>query len=576
MFCLTPKNIRTHATEFTVQAAITVGDNPKALAAGDLTGDGTVDVVVVNTGDDNISVLSGMGDGTFAAAVDYAVGGAPSDVKIAKLDNNNTLDVVVTNAADDTVSVFFTLPDESLESPVEYATGDAPGYLVLADMDNDGAADILTNNTAGDSVSVIADHRDAAYEIGFDILGRPLQDGWRMEVPQGVTVMIDAGAVFKLRNANIDVGSSAQGIDRSEGALQVLGTPELSVFFTSFHNKLMGQDNAQFDVPAAGGDWGGLVFRNKLDYEHNEDPGSEPLRTILEEEGIFLNYVNHANITYGGGQVVVNSASDIYSPLHMEEARPTLTYNTLTKNADAAMSADPNSFADSKFQSDSFTSDYDRVGPEIHGNYIVDNSINGIFVRINTNAGKVMDELEISARWDDLDIVHVVLENLVVSGTPGGRVEDALGNLVARQDGRLAIDPGIVVKLKSTRIEAEMGAQIIAEGNDCLSYRLHLACRRPLRHGRYVRHQQQRRLPSRPRPATGVASISGNSPAAASTTHCSPMPAEPRPSRDVTPTSIPLKSIRRPCASPTACSNTTPAAPRATTSAKAAIRLPTP
>ncbi|MBN2294067.1 MAG: VCBS repeat-containing protein [Pirellulales bacterium] len=464
---LNEENIRTKETEFEVQAAIPVGSNPSAVAAGDLTGDGMVDVVVVNTGDNNISVLSGQGDGTFATAVDYGVGNAPTDVKLAKLDNNDTLDVVVTNGADDTVSVMFTLPDESLETPVEYGVGDAPGYLALADMDNDGVIDILTNNTDGDSVSVLMDHRDAAYEIGFDLLGRPLEDGWRMEVPQGVTVMVDAGAVFKLRQANIDVGSSTQGVDRSEGALQVLGTPDLSVYFTSFHNKLMAQDHAQFDVPAAGGDWGGLVFRNKLDYEENATAPAGEERTILEEEGIFLNYVNHANITYGGGQVVVNSSSDIYSPLHMEEARPTLTYNTLTQNADAAMSADPNSFADTKFQSNDFTADYDRVGPEIHGNYIVDNSINGIFIRVNTNAGKAMDELEVCARWDDLDIAHVVLENLVISGTPGGPVYDEAHDLLfARQDGRLTVDPGILVKLDATRIEAEMGAQLIAEGNE--------------------------------------------------------------------------------------------------------------
>ncbi len=48
-----------------------------------------------------------------------------------------------------------------------------------------------------------------------------------MEVPKGVTTMIDAGAAFKLRNARIGVGSSSVQLDRSGGALQVLGTPRL-------------------------------------------------------------------------------------------------------------------------------------------------------------------------------------------------------------------------------------------------------------------------------------------------------------------------------------------------------------
>lgn len=50
-----------------------------------------------------------------------------------------------------------------------------------------------------------------AFEIGFGSSGGPatLTDGSTMSVPHGVTAMIDAGAVFKLRRARIGVGSSS-------------------------------------------------------------------------------------------------------------------------------------------------------------------------------------------------------------------------------------------------------------------------------------------------------------------------------------------------------------------------------
>ena len=48
-----------------------------------------------------------------------------------------------------------------------------------------------------------------------------------MEVPRGVTTMIDAGAIFKFRGSYISVGSSTLQVDRSDAALQVLGTPRL-------------------------------------------------------------------------------------------------------------------------------------------------------------------------------------------------------------------------------------------------------------------------------------------------------------------------------------------------------------
>ena len=314
---------------------------------------------------------------------------------------------------------------------------------------------IVGNGGADGSLATLADN--AAYQIGFDTIGGTLSDGRDMEIPRGVTVMIDAGAIFKLRRANISVGSSAQGVDRSQGALQVLGTPAQPVFFTSFLNESVGADTFPLPTVPQEGDWGGLVFRNRLD----RDEG----RVVLEEEGIFLNYVNHADVTFGGGDVIVNSTQQIFNPIHMTESRPTVTFNTISFSADSAMSADPNSFADNRFGNRTFATDYDRVGPDIRRNRLLNNSVNGLFVRVDTRAGDILDRFEVAARFDDTDIVHVISENLLVQGTPGGPVLNlATGRLDARLDARLAIDPGIVVKLDGARIETEIGSQFIAEG----------------------------------------------------------------------------------------------------------------
>jgi hypothetical protein len=273
------------------------------------------------------------------------------------------------------------------------------------------------------------------YLIGVDANFNPLADGRNVEVPQGVTMMIDAGAVIKMAGSVIDVGSSAQGVPRDGGALQVLGTPGNNVYFTSYANDALGGDSDGVSDGPSAGDWGGLVFRSDSDHEH---------------AGIFLNFVNHAHMTYGGGRVFVDSVEESFAPIHLVEARPTIKFNTITRSADAAISADPNSFDDS----------LNRIGPDIYGNQITDNSINGLFIRIRTQFGRPVDRLEVSARWDDWDIVHVVSENLQIAGNAGGPV-----GTNARTSGRLAIDPGVVVKLDGARIEAEIGsANLIAEG----------------------------------------------------------------------------------------------------------------
>ena len=264
---------------FGVQTLIGVGGEPTAVEIADLDGDGANDIVVANGDDDTISVLMGVGNGTFPTEDTYDTGTEPFDLAIVDLDDDGAPDVVTANRHGDNVSVLFGIRGGAagarFEESVDYEVGDKPIGLTVGDVDGDDRADIVTANNGDDTLSVLLARRDQAYEIGVDISNRALDDGSRMEIPQGVTVMIDAGAVFKLRQANIDVGSSSVGLDRSLGALQVLGTPTLGVYFTSFHDQTIGERHGPSDFDALGGDWGGLVFRNDVDYDEDADrPGN--------------------------------------------------------------------------------------------------------------------------------------------------------------------------------------------------------------------------------------------------------------------------------------------------------------
>ncbi|WP_417734576.1 tandem-95 repeat protein [Rosistilla oblonga] len=281
-----------------------------------------------------------------------------------------------------------------------------------------------------------------AYEIGRGgSSNAPLADGATMEVPQGVHVQIDAGAIFKLKDARIVAGSSSSSVDVSGGSLQVLGTPyydlrdasdilvgtngifgrgDGEVRFTSYDDQSIGVDTNPLQTTPASGNWGGIEFKNDVDNAEG--------RANLERQGIFLNYVGHGDFQYGGGRVTVNSQSQTVNPIHMSAARPTLLYNEIQFSADAAISADGDSFLETNFNSplyqrnDAFVSDYDRVGPDIRGNVLLSNSTNGLFVRVDTPAGEATKQLSVPARFDDTDIVHVIGENLLIQGTPGGPI----------------------------------------------------------------------------------------------------------------------------------------------------------
>src|SRR5204863_251714 len=46
----------------------------------------------------------------------------------------------------------------------------------------------------------------------------------------------------------------------------------------------------------------------------------------------------------------------------------------------------------------------------------------------------------------------------------GGSLPVVTGGIRSRTDARLAIDPGVILKMRSSRIEASIGSQFIAEG----------------------------------------------------------------------------------------------------------------
>ncbi|QDT78587.1 Calx-beta domain protein [Gimesia maris] len=330
-------------------------------------------------------------------------------------------------------------PDGSLLSPYQNIS-DAIDAITIYES-TAKIIRIIGNNGADGLAETLSDN--LAYEIGFDDQFQSLADGVTFEVPAGVTVMIDAGAIIKLQNANIDVGSNSLFDPRAGGALQILGTPDNQVYLTSFGNSTIGLDsNSASDTPTAG-DWGGIVFRADSD---------------REDCGIFLNSINNADISYGGGRVFVNTAFEDFAPIQVESARPKIWNSSITHSANVAISADLDSFEDSRFTSGPFT--LNRHGLEIRNNQITDNSVNGLFVQIDTPLGGEIDKLDLPAIFDD-DITYLINENLHIAGAPAGQLVDG----VASVNGRLKIAAGTVIKLDGARIEAERGnSQIIAEG----------------------------------------------------------------------------------------------------------------
>ena len=131
---------------------------PSAVVVADFNGDGSPDVAIANFDGGNVSVFLGVGDGTFAAAVNYTVGLAPNAIVVRDVDNNGFMDLVVSNSEDGSITVLINQGDGTFLAKPPIFIGAVQG-MVLGDFNGDGNLDIAATlfGTPGNVVVLLGD-----------------------------------------------------------------------------------------------------------------------------------------------------------------------------------------------------------------------------------------------------------------------------------------------------------------------------------------------------------------------------------------------------------------------------------
>ncbi len=156
---------------FSGGSEVAVGSGTYDVALGDVDGDGDLDLLTANSNPDNVSVRLNNGAGGFSGGSDVAVGNAPRSLAVGDVDGDGDLDFLTGNAVDNNVSVRLNNGAGGFGGGSEVAVGAGPTDVTLADVDGDGDLDLLAGSyvfNVSSTVSVRLNNGAGAFSGGSD------------------------------------------------------------------------------------------------------------------------------------------------------------------------------------------------------------------------------------------------------------------------------------------------------------------------------------------------------------------------------------------------------------------------
>lgn len=134
-----------------------IGGQPLAVAIGDLDADGKPDLAVADGALSAVRVLLGDGTGAFAsvAGSPFSAGAGPASVAIGDVDRDGEPDLAVADRSGTTISILIGHGDGTFAAPTAFTVGAEPRHVVLADLNRDGRLDAVVAVRSTDSVAVL-------------------------------------------------------------------------------------------------------------------------------------------------------------------------------------------------------------------------------------------------------------------------------------------------------------------------------------------------------------------------------------------------------------------------------------
>jgi hypothetical protein len=146
---------------FANQLTYSTGTNslPSSIAVGHFNDDLYLDITVANAASNTIGILLGYGNGSFANMTIYSTGFSSNPVSIAvdDLNKDNYLDLIVANSGANDVSVCLGMGNGTFWEPKVFSIGynARPRSVAIGDINNDGMLDIVVANYGTNDLDIL-------------------------------------------------------------------------------------------------------------------------------------------------------------------------------------------------------------------------------------------------------------------------------------------------------------------------------------------------------------------------------------------------------------------------------------
>jgi len=179
----------------------TVGNNPVSPLVVDVNGDGKPDIICANfgsgsiySGDGNtLSILTNTGNGTFTLASSPLVGNGPRSIAAGDIYGDGRVDLVCANSDDNTISILTNTGGGTfvLSTNLDmrnYALNNYPMYVRLADYNGDGKLGLFVIMNHGAELVTLTNNGNGGFGLAIDEFFGNLQAGW---IPPDLTTTAD-------------------------------------------------------------------------------------------------------------------------------------------------------------------------------------------------------------------------------------------------------------------------------------------------------------------------------------------------------------------------------------------------